>query len=214
MEHIKTFKEIAIEISNKNKLIIESPQAMPGDAPFEELSFRKISTISQKGMEKSYALVKKDFIELKDEKFDLYKARSHEYYVLGKFYKEKENKNRFAVIFDISFKIENELRTNQKQLKNKKVIIIETVHTSKDYRYNGIASSFYKSILKDAIIISDQIQYEGAVSLWKSLIEDHLVYAYDIIEDKIISKVSTKTPINHIWSSDESKRKIRLVLVK
>lgn len=207
---MKKFIDILLEKDTIN--LCESPQRMKGNAPFEEISFSTIATKSKSGVERDYNLYKSNFVKVNNENLDLYKSKTHNYFILGRFYKETETEERFAIIFDVSFR-ENKLKSKQKQLNNKSAIIIETVHTAKDYRDNKIARTFYQTILEKYIIISDQIQYEGAVYLWKRLIKENVVYTYDILDDKIISKVSEKTPENHIWSDNESKRRIRLVAI-
>jgi len=119
----------------------------------------------------------------------------------------------FASIFELTYKHINGFKSKQKQLQNKDVIVIDTVRTAKDYRRNQIAQTVYETLLNKYVIVSDQIQYEGAVNLWKRIIANNVVYIYDILEDKIISKVTTKTHENQIWSDDASKRRMRLVAI-
>lgn len=186
---------------------------MKGDAPFETVNFQKIASVSKRWCEIEANLVKKNFITVKNEAIDLYVAKDHPFYRLGKFYKETETEIRFAVIFELTFRLNSNFQSKQKQLAGKDVIVIETVHTSKDYRNSGIAQKFYETILSKFVIISDQLQYEGAVNLWKRLIANNNVFIYDILEDKIISKVTSNTPETHIWSDDSSKRRIRLIMI-
>lgn len=191
----------------------ESPQKMEGDAPFEEVSYNMIQSKSKRVLGLDFDLYQKDFIVLKSgEKLDLYKSKVHNYFLLGRFYKEQEDEIRFAVIFDLSFKIEK-YKSKQKQLNGKEVITIETVHTARDYRGSKIAQQIYRMLLNKYIIMSDSIQYEGAVNLWKVIIKNSTVYSYNILEDKIISKITSNTPDTQVWSDNESKRRIRLVAI-
>ena len=196
------------------RILAEAPQAMPGNAPFEEVSFSKITDISQTYIDLEYNLIKKNFIEVKQDKLDLYVSKSHPYYVLGKTYldNKENNKYRFAVIFDLSF-TEKKLISNQKQLHNKNTLVINTVHTAEEFRGNKIATKVYLELIKKSQVISDKLQYQGAVKLWQDFIEmkEITVYIYDMHQDKIISKATKMTDIKHIWSTDEKKQKIRLV---
>lgn len=190
----------------------EAPQKMKGNAPFEEVNFKMISSISKSGITRSYDLVQADFIKIKDHQMDLYVSKDHPFYVLGRFFNDTEKEERFATVFELTFR-KTTLKSKQKQLNNKDVILIDTVQTAKDYRENKIAQTMYEFLLSKFIIISDQVQYEGAINLWKRLIVNNVVYTYDILEDKIISKVSPNTPESQIWSDDSSKRRIKLVMI-
>jgi len=190
--------------------LVEAPQRIRNNAPFEELSYKMLSNKSKR-MTDDFDLVKKNWFTSKEDSFDLYVSQTHKYFILGRFYKATETEERFGTIFELTFKMVPNFRSSQKQF-NKEVIVIETVHTAEDYRKNKIAQTFYEEILSNYIVISDQLQYEGAVNLWKKLIENNKVYTYDIIDDKIISKVTPNTPESHIWSDTKSKRRIRLVM--
>lgn len=207
---MEKFRNFLNELDN---VMSESPQKMTGDAPFEEVGFKMISSRSNRIVEMDFNLVTKNFLKVDNEELDLYSSKTHPYYILGRFYHEKEEEVRFATIFDISFRVKKNFRSNHKQLKNKDVIVIDTVHTAKDYRGKEISQTVYEHILKKYIIISDKLQYEGAVNLWKNLIKNNVVYIYNILEDKIISKVSPNTPESHIWTDDSSKQRIRLVMI-
>lgn len=208
----KAFHEERLMIADLNRVLRESPQKMPGNAPFEELSFKMLSSRSMRFRD-DFNLVESSFININNESFDLYVSKDHPYYLLGRPYKETEKETRFATIFDLSFSIKHNFKSSQKQFKHRKVITIDTVHTANDYRKEGIAQKVYESILKEYIVISDQLQYEGAVNLWKRLIANNVVYIYDILDDKIISKVSENTPESQIWSDTSAKRRIRLVMI-
>ena len=211
---MKSFKDYLMDYLNGDYLN-ESPMYIPQDAPFEEVGFDKITDISKSYMDEKYELVLKNAYIVKNEILDLYKHKDSEYYVLGRFYLDDEelNKKRFAVIFDVYFTYDEKFRSKQKQLKNKKVLTIKSVHTATNFRGNKISTNMYKLFLKNALIISDSIQYKGAKKLWKGLIQDKniTVWIYDILEDKIISKATSKTDERSIWSSDDSKTRIRLV---
>lgn len=206
---MKPFRDL---IEDVNKVLREAPQKMKGNAPFEALTFDKISNISEKVMNMNFSLVSKNFITVKQDIYDLYVSKNHPYYIIGKFYKETVNEDRFATIFELTFKINRHFKSKQKQLQGD-VITIDTVHTADDFIGNKIAQTVYTHLLKKFIIISDQLQYEGAVNLWKRLISNNVVYIYDILEDKIISKVTPNTSESQIWSNDSSKRRIRLVMI-
>jgi hypothetical protein len=195
----------------KDFIMNESPQKMKGDAPFPEEK-HKLSSISKRGINDKYILLKSDFII----GLDLY-TNDNDYYIIGEWYFDDTNKKeRFAVINELSFELTT-FYSNQKQLNNKQCIIIDTLHTHKDWLYNGISSALYKYIIQQGyIIISDKTQYEGAVNLWKKFpsVSNSVVYIYDIEEDKIISKYTENTPESQVWSDNKSKEKIRLVFTK
>lgn len=210
------FREYLAEKSN-TKVNEMAPQRMKGNAPFQDdLKNNRIDSISERGINNDYTLVEENFIN----GLDLYKHKSSLYYVLGHFYKSQipedlaQDKSRFAIISSLSGKLEDHFYSKQKQLSRKKVITINTVHTTKEWQKQGISSALYKHIINDGYtIISDKIQYEGAVNLWKNFpfVPGTVTYVYNIKEDKIISKYSSNTPDSQIWSDDESKQKIRLV---
>jgi len=210
-EEIKDLSEV-----DRLRALAEAPVHMHGNAPFEEVSFTKLMDVSNKIMDNDFSLISKDFITVNDGKLSLYKANYGEYFRLGTYHKDTEEKSRFAVIFSLVFKKEK-FKSNQKQLKNKNTVIIETVHTAKEFRGNKITTKVYELIMKENQIMSDSIQYDGAVNLWKNFIADKnmVVWIYDSLEDKIISKATPKTDISSIWSNGDERNysKIRIRLI-
>lgn len=80
-------------------------------------------------------------------------------------------------------------------INNKIAIKINTINVREANRRDGIASDLYNILTSSGfIIISDGIQYEGAVKLWKSFtrIPGTNLYIWNEKEDKIISKMSVK----------------------
>lgn len=207
---MKTFEEF-IEYAKDTVFINEAPMHLKGDAPFEDNVIKtRIGDVSETIIEKDYILEKDKFFK----NFDLYMHKSKGYYCLGSWYiEEQSGKKRFGIINDLSFEFDK-LRTKQKQLINEKFIKINTAHTTMSWRGNGISTSLYAYILsKGFSIISDSVQYDGAVKLWKGFttVPNSVILIYDIVEDKIISKFTDKTPRNSVWSDDYSKSRIRLV---
>ena len=191
--------------------LYEAPAHFSGDAPFQDDEINKrISDVSKIGIDKDYILIKKDFIK----KLDLYEHTNGTYFIVGKWYTDEiQEKERFAVISDVSFTIK-EFNSKQKQLKGK-YISIDTVHTTKEWRHNGISTAIYSYILsKGYDIMSDKVQYDGAVELWKGFltVPGTVIYIYDNIKDEIISKMTKNTHYNNIWSLNNfDKSRIRLI---
>lgn len=109
------------------------------------------------------------------------------------------------------------------------VVEVKTVNTHSKWRKKGFATAIYKSMMFEGTkIMSDAVQYKGAVKLWKSFFESSdgqewksmiddkkiKVQLYDIITKNIvyknISDVKELTD-NDIWSYDSSKANLRLV---
>ena len=109
------------------------------------------------------------------------------------------------------------------------VIEVKKVNTHSKWRRKGFATAIYKSIMFEGTkIMSDAVQYKGAVKIWKSFFESNegqewksmiddkkiKVQLYDIITKKIIydniSDVKDLTDVD-IWSFDSSKANLRLV---
>jgi len=103
---------------------------------------------------------------------------------------------------------------------------VTEVNTHSDYRRKDYARAIYKSMLFDGdVIMSDSVQYYGAIRLWKSFIKEHTewkymiddrviaVVLYDNINSKIVSDDLTNTKDEDIWSfaPDTSKSEYRLV---
>ena len=215
---MKSFLEFVqeqhIDYATYTQIVNESPQRMKGDAPFESIGIEEITTIARMD---DYILVSKEFLKKEGFVFELWKHKKGDYYVLGHFYLDSiKEKERFGVVSSVFFRLEKSFRSEQKHLKNKKVLKINTVHTADIWRRQGLASTLYKYFLDTGhIIMSDSMQYQGAVNLWKGFltIPKTSVYIYDLVEDKFISKMSKNTDDRHIWSDDASKKRIRLVFV-
>lgn len=103
------------------------------------------------------------------------------------------------------------------------VIEVKTVNTHSKFRRRRFASAIYKSIISEGTtIMSDSMQYKGAVKLWKDffkpdeewkmMIDDKKIKVslYDINTQKIVSNDVSKMHDNDIWDYD-SKDNLRLV---
>lgn len=187
----------------------EAPRKMKGDAPFPELSDLELRVISTKVLKKY-----KEHVDIElPMKLSLYEDKSgNGYFVVGYFSEEE----RFSVVTELAVGfIDNESST--KQIKGKKLCQIESIHTCKEWRGAGISTALYTYILnKGYVIISDDTQYEGAINLWKGFLRvpNSKIYIYNIEEDIIVATFTKNTPMSHVWSDDDTKRKIRLVFVK
>lgn len=195
------------------KFLNEAPNHLDGNAPFEDdIENNRVGDISKGGIERDYKLLKDNFFK----NFSLYKNTTGNYYCIGDWYIDDiSKKERFGVISDVSFR-HTKLRTKQKQLQNKNIIEIDIVHTTRTWRNNGISSKLYKYLLDEGYtIMSDSIQYDGAVKLWQGFttVPNTVIWIYNKKEDKIISKYTEKTPYPSVWSDndDDSKANIRLV---
>jgi len=103
---------------------------------------------------------------------------------------------------------------------------IKTVNTHSKFRNNGFAAAIYKSVLYEGtVLMSDALQYKGAVKIWKSfvnteegkewqsMIDDKKIKVslYDKLKSKVIYDDITGMKDEDIWSSDASKSEYRLV---
>lgn len=219
MKTIKTIKNMKTTTTTTyttfEEFLNESPLHIAGDAPFEDDELNdRIGDVSKQGIEKNYKLINKNFTK----GLSLYKHNNGTYYVVGLWYNDNEetrpNKERFAIITNLSFK-PTTISSKQKQINGKEAIKINIIHTTKEWRYQGISTKLYKYILKQGYcIISDSIQYDGAVELWKKFVTvpNTTIRVYDINKDKIISKFTEKTPYPSVWSKgNNSKMNTRLV---
>lgn len=187
-----------------------SPVKMRGDAPFESLENESKSLDAMKSDFEKIGMLR-DYTIFLHKRLELIK-------VAKIFFDDFLKEERWAIIADLSFKSEK-LKSSNKLINNKKAIKLNTIQVRESKRRDGIASDLYTFLLaKDTIVISDSIQYEGAVKLWKSFtkIPGIKLYIWDEKEDKIISKMTAKTNDNAIWSNgdlgDYSKMSTRLIL--
>lgn len=187
--------------------LTESPRKMKGDAPFSEFSEYVLKEKSKKVLDLYHSDT-----GFRYRGMSLYKSDKSQTYIMGFFAED----DRLSVVNETTL-VETKYTSDTKLLKGKKLVAIDTVHTSLYWRGEGVSGSMYRYILDQGYtIISDSLQYEGAVNLWKGFLrmQDVVVYIYDIQEDVIISKASPNTPESHIWSTNSDKERIRLVLVK
>lgn len=203
---LKTFEEWSSE------RLFETPIKILGDAPFEPLH----------GLVTSKDEIDKNWDKLgKIKDFELYSFKKRDLLILGKFvdtlvYGTKEEV-RFARVAELSF-THKILTSKQKQLNGKEIININTIHVEESQRRNKLSSELYFYLLQEYLIFSDKIQYENAYKMWKNFasIKGVFIYIYDSKEDKIISRLTTKTPDEHVWSlgedNDYTKHRIQLIL--
>lgn len=105
---------------------------------------------------------------------------------------------------------------------------VKTINTHSKWRNKRFGTAIYKSMIAEGTtIMSDAVQYKGAVKLWKDfymaesseewkmMIDNNsiIVDLYDVIDKKVIfhNLRETKVPDNYIWSDDSSKHHLRLV---
>lgn len=217
---MKTSKEIMREELNKVKIqtfesfLIESPIRMKGNAQFPEDADGYISSISKAVLEMDYKILKHNLIH----GLDLYIHNNGKLYVLGDWiYDNFSDKDRFAVKNEVSISNSPMGYSKQKQFKDKKFVKINTAHTLTEWRGRGLSTELYLYILSMGYgIISDSMQYQGAVALWKNFpsVPQSTVWVYNASEDIIISRYTHNTPDTQVWSDDNSKGNIRLVFTK
>jgi len=188
-------------------LILESPMKIAGDAPFETLN----------GLSKSVRALNDEYKHIVNRgKFEVYEHKTKNLFIVGKFFQDEiTDTERFGIIAELSYSPQTFRSTANKILKQRDVVSVDTVHVHGDERQSGIASYLYKILLTKYNVMSDKLQYEKAALMWKNFASEtsNTIYIYDANEDKIISKMSSKTPDSHIWSSDTSKMKIRMIMV-
>lgn len=194
----------------KKELNEMSPVRMSGNAPFESLDNES----------KSLSAMTDDFFEIgkinsnvvfKHKKFNIIK-------VARIYFDEIRQKERWAIIAELSFN-SIKVKSDNRLINKKDAIKISSINVREANRRDGIASKLYILLLNlGYIVISDGVQYEGAIKLWKSFIEIQgiKVYIWDEMEDKIISKMTSKTHDNSIWSdgtlNNYSKMRVKLIL--
>lgn len=187
-----------------------APVKISGNAPFESLE----------GESKSLSAMEDDYYEIgtinestvfKHNDFDLIK-------IARKYDDDVKNEERWAIIAELSFK-STVIKSDNKLINGKKAIKIATINVRESNRRDGFAHKLYNLIMtKGYIIISDGVQYENAVKLWKSFtkINGIKVLIWDEMKDVIISKMTAKTHDNAIWSNgdlgDYSKMSTKLIL--
>lgn len=187
-----------------------SPVRMRGNAPFESLDNGSKSKYS---MEDDFDV----FAKIKDMTVFYYK-KDNLIKVAKLYWDDVLKEERWAIISDLSFKTEK-LKSSNKLINNKIAIKINTINVREANRREGLASVLYSILLgKNFVVVSDGLQYEGAVKLWKSFtkIPDINVYIWNEKEDNIISKMTAKTHDNAVWSDgdlgDYSKMSTKLIL--
>lgn len=189
-----------------------APVKMTGNAPFETL----------KGRSKSISYLTDDSFkigELSDGTLEVYKHNKLDYIIVGAKYTDEVTKDeRFGIVAELSYST-IKVKSDNKLINGKDAIRISTIQVNEANRKERIASSLYQLLLnQDYIVISDGVQYEGAVKLWKSFtkIDGIKVLIWDEMKDVVISKMTAKTHDNAIWSNgdlgDYSKMSTKLIL--
>lgn len=188
-----------------------APVKMSGNAPFESLD----------GESKSKSAMSDDFFEIgivNDNK--VFKHNKFDYIKVARlYYDDVKKEERWAIIAELSFTTIESLKSDNKLINKKPAIKIHTINVREANRRDGIASKLYTLVMsKGYIVISDGVQYDGAVKLWKSFTEipGIKVYIWDEMKDVIISKMTSKTHDNSVWSDgnlkDYSKMSVKLIL--
>lgn len=187
-----------------------SPVRMIGNAPFESLG----------NSSKSTSALNNDFykIEELDKEHLIYKHKKLDLIIVVRKYTDLVfNEERWALIAELSFK-STIIKSSNNLINNKEAVHLNTINVREADRKNRIGTRLYLLLAERFLVISDSVQYEGAVELWKSFtkIPDINVYIWNEKEDKIISKMTAKTHDNAIWSNGElgdySKMSTKLIL--
>jgi len=203
---MKTFREF----------LNEAPQYVQDDCEFGQEKMQRLmgntkslDSFRWSGVEDYRAVENKGDKESKE--FTIL-TNDKSFYILGACYN-----GMFEVFAKLTFKRERNLK------RVGSVIEVTGVNTHSDQRKRGFASSLYKSALNDGkTILSDAVQFKGAVKLWKdfvhkediwkTMIDDRKikVSVYDIEKNKIIFNDITGVSDNEIWGGIEMKH-IRLI---
>lgn len=198
------------EYLNRGKLNEMSPVRMIGNAPFESLG----------NSSKSETALNDDFYKIDelDKEHLVYKHKTLGLIIVVRKYTDLIfNEERWATIAELSFK-SVKVKSSNKLIHDKEAVQLNTINVRESDRKNRIATRLYLLLAERFLVISDSIQYEGAVKLWKSFtkIPGIVLYIWNEKEDKIISKMTAKTHDNVIWSNgdlgDYSKMSTKLIL--
>ena len=188
-----------------------APAMLRGNAPFECLDGE---SKSKEAMKESFEL----FGKIRDMSVFYYKKEDKLIKVAKLYWDDILQEERWAIIAELSFKTEK-IKSSNNLIHNKIAIRINTINVRESNRRDGIASDLYNLLLsKNFIVVSDGLQWEGAVKLWKSFtkIPSINVYIWNEKEDKIISKMTAKTHDDSVWSNgnlgDYSKMSTKLIL--
>jgi len=104
-----------------------------------------------------------------------------------------------------------------------KCLSVSLVYNNNDYRYRGLSTNVYIMLAKlGYVIVSDEIHYKGAKSLWKKLayltgmvkvrVFDNDNDTFIIGNDRNEQYNGSNIEDERIWSSDSSNANILLVL--
>lgn len=187
-----------------------APVRMIGNAPFESLG----------NSSKSETALNEDFIKIDelDKEHLVYKHKTLGVIIVVRKYSDLIfNEERWATIAELSFK-SIKIKSSNNLINNKEAVQLNTINVREADRKNRIATRLYLLLAEKFLVISDSVQYEGAVKLWKSLtrIPGIVLYIWNEKEDKIISKMTAKTHDNAVWSNgdlgDYSKMSTKLIL--
>lgn len=178
----------------KDKVNEMSPVKMIGNAPFDSLG----------NSSKSDNALNEDFYKISelDKEHLCYKHKKLDLIIVVRLYNDLVlNEERWAIIADLSFKT-LKIRSSNKLINNKDAIQLSTINVREADRKNRIGTRLYLLLAEEYLVISDSVQYEGAVKLWKSFIRipGINIYIWNEKEDKIISKMTAKTHDNAVWS--------------
>lgn len=199
-------KNSFVEYLRQGRVNEMSPVRMIGNAPFESLGNSSKSTTALNDDFYKIEELDKEHLVYKHNKLDLI-------IVVRKYTDLIFNEERWATIAELSFK-SIKIKSSNKLINNMEAVQLNTINVREADRKNRIATRLYLLLAEKFLVISDTVQYEGAVKLWKSLtrIPGIVLYIWNEKEDKIISKMTAKTHDTAIWSYDYDKKYIRLIL--
>lgn len=159
-------------------------------------------------------------IEGRLETVELYIQELHSIYCVIGVRSTYEHEKYKRCMFSMKLNELNYVDDSIKQL-GTKYLAVSLVHCQKDYRFSNIATQSYLLLSKlGYVIISDELQYKGAKSLWKKLATIGLanVRVFDQDSDKFIignnnSEIYNGTNIDDsvIWGNSD-KMSILLIL--
>lgn len=175
--------------------------------------------------DKSEQIMKSDWnfledIKIKNKLFKLYKHKNIDSFILGDWVETIEG-TVFVIIFSIDLKEQNSIQSRFKF--KRKLYNVDGVMVKLNKRGEGISTLMYKYLVKNLnyIILGDEVQYFGARKLWSRLSKqiDIKVDIINVNSDKFLEKdIKLKHGSSdwefdeRVWSYDNSKKDIRLIL--
>lgn len=209
MLNYEEFKQVVIE----NELRLDEV-TIAGEGDW--VDNKVFGFITPKGLALKYKFINE--LKIKNEVFVVYEMNgsSSKVFNIGKI-RNADDDNKLAVIGSI------ELRKMPDFMDLYNVWNVDDVRVEEKYQHQGISKALYLYLVKQLkmTILSDEVQYFGARSIWSRLSKsnDVIVDIIDIIDKEYIAKnaevhqgLEEADFDKRVWSRDEKLARIRLVL--